>query len=98
MAGNLQKVSCSLKELFCRHLIILGLLSIKMVKSKDAAKPKNKMSAYQFFMVELKEEKKAKNPGEPLKLADLSKDVSEKWKVLSNIFINLMLNLTFCFF
>ena len=50
---------------------------------KDAAKPKGKMSAYQFFMVSLKEERKAKNPGEPLKLAELSKDVSEKWKVRS---------------
>lgn len=49
--------------------------------TKNASKPKSKMSAYQCFMVAMKDERKAKNPGESMKLAELSKDVSGKWRV-----------------
>ncbi|ESO10510.1 hypothetical protein HELRODRAFT_91764 [Helobdella robusta] len=49
---------------------------------KDLKKPKDKMSAYAFFMQATREEQK-KNSGESRSFLDFSKKASERWKNLS---------------
>jgi hypothetical protein len=55
-----------------------------MGKSKDASKPKGKMSAYACFTQQFREECKKKNPNATVPLAEFSKQVSEKWKTISD--------------
>ena len=53
-----------------------------MGKTKDATKPRGRMSAYAFFVQTCREEHKKKHPSEGVQFAEFSKKCSDRWKLM----------------